>query len=281
MKSLLKTLSICGAFILSAIAVQAQMPLVPQPSSTQTIVQDFGLGKVTLNYSRPNKKGRTVFGGLVPYDEVWRTGANSATTITFTDDVTIADNNVVAGKYALFTIPGKTEWTVILNKTAAQWGAYAYKKENDVLRFTVKATQLPFTSETFTMQFEDVKPGDMVLHLLWDKTLVTIPMHVDYDAKAMANIDAAMNGDKKPYVQAAQYYYSNDKDLTKALAWMNEGEKADAKAPWIKYWKAKIQLKMGDKKAATITATEGIALAKAINNSEYIKLNQEVLDSAK
>ncbi len=255
--------------------------LMPMPSSGQTIIQDFGLGKVTLKYFRPDVKGRKIFGGLESYGAVWRTGANNATTIEFTDEVTIAGNKVPAGKYALFTIPEKGMWTIILNKTADQWGAYDYKKEDDLLRFTVIPMMTKENTETFTMQFSNVTPGSMNLNLMWENVAISIPMMIDYDAKVMANIDKAMMGEKKPYFAAAQYYYDNGKDLNKALSWVNEAEKSDMKAPWFKLWKAKIQLKMGDKRAAAQTAKLGIEAAKAANNEEYLRLNQAVLDMAK
>jgi hypothetical protein len=136
-----------------SLTTQAQGFKMPQASSAQTLTQEFGLGKITLNYSRPNTKGRKIFGGLEPYGQVWRTGANSATVITFTDDVTIEGNKVPAGEYALFSIPGASEWTIILNKAAKQWGAYEYKQADDVLRFKVKAGKTAEPVETFTMQF--------------------------------------------------------------------------------------------------------------------------------
>lgn len=268
------------AILLSVNFANAQA-LMPMPSSGQTIIQDFGLGKVTLKYFRPDVKGRKIFGGLESYGAVWRTGANNATTIEFTDEVSIAGNKVPAGKYALFTIPEKDKWTIILNKTADQWGAYDYKKEDDLLRFTVKPMMKKENTETFTMQFSNVTPGSMNLNLMWENVAISIPMMIDYDAKVMANIDKAMMGEKKPYFAAAQYYYDNGKDLNKALSWVNEAEKSDMKAPWFKLWKAKIQLKMGDKRAAAQTAKLGIEAAKAANNEEYLRLNQAVLDMAK
>ena len=268
------------AILLSVNFANAQA-LMPMPSSGQTIIQDFGLGKVTLKYFRPDIKGRKIFGGLESYGAVWRTGANNATTIEFTDEVNIAGNKVPAGKYALFTIPEKGMWTIILNKTADQWGAYDYKKEDDLLRFTVKPMMNKENTETFTMQFSNVTPGSMNLNLMWENVTISIPMMIDYDAKVMANIDKAMMGEKKPYFAAAQYYYDNGKDLNKALSWVNEAEKSDMKAPWFKLWKARIQLKMGDKMGATATATEGAKLAKEINNDEYVRLNQAVVDQAK
>ncbi len=280
MKLISKRLSLSFLLTLFASFSFAQA-LTPQPSSGQTLIQDFGLGKVTLNYSRPVVKDRVIFGGLVPYNEIWRTGANSATTITFTDEVNFAGQKVTAGEYALFTIPGETEWTVVLNKAAKQWGSYNHKDEDDVLRVKVKANKTDSKVETFTIQFNNVTPGSMDLNIAWDNTQVNVPLTVDYDAKVMANIEKAMQGDKKPYFTAAQYYFSNDKDLKQALAWVTEADKAGGKAPWIKLWKARIQLKAGDKKGAKVSATEGLAIAKEINNPEYVKLNQAFLDGLK
>lgn len=281
MKQLFKTLSISLALLTCVSMVKAQGALVPQPSSGQTLIQDFGLGKVMLTYSRPNLKGRKIFGILEPYGQVWRTGANSATTINFTDEVNIAGNKIPAGKYSLFTIPGKDTWTIILNKTADQWGAYDYKKEDDLLRFTIKPTILKAPVESFTMQFSNVKAGSMLLDIHWENTAIAIPMTVDYDAKVMVNIEKAMNGDKKPYFAAAQYYFENNKDLTKALTWINEAEKTDLNAPWFKLWKAKILLKMGDKKAAASVAEQGMKLAKESGNDEYVRLNLALLTQTK
>lgn len=280
MKRIIHILSLMLAVLLS-ITTLTYGQLIPQPSSGQTIIQDFGLGKVTLTYSRPNTKGRKIFGSLEPYGVVWRTGANAATTLTFTDEVTMAGSKVPAGKYALFTIPSKDEWVIILNKTADQWGAYDYKSEDDLLRFMVKPSNVRPVVETLMMQFVDVKPGSMQLNMMWENTSISIPMTVNYDAKAMANIEKAMASEKKPYFAAAQYYYENDKDLSKALEWINIVEKTDMKAPWYKLWKARILLKMGNKTAAIETANAGIAAAKEANNEEYVRLNEGVLSQAR
>ncbi|WP_026063195.1 DUF2911 domain-containing protein [Pedobacter arcticus] len=280
MKLGFKILSVSFLLTIFAASVYAQA-LMPQPSSGQTIVQDFGLGKVTVNYSRPVANGRVIFGGLVPYNEIWRTGANSATTIVFTDEVNFGGQKIAAGEYALFTIPGESEWTVVLNKAAKQWGAYTHKDADDVAKIKVKAVKTATKTETFTIQFDNVTPGTLDLTIAWDHTQVNVPLTVDYDAKVMANIAQAMKGEKKPYFAAAQYYFTNDKDLKQALAWVKEAEKADTKAPWIKLWKARIQSKMGDKKGAKISATEGLAIAKEINNSEYVKLNQAFINDLK
>ena len=254
---------------------------VPQASSAQTIIQDFGLGKITLTYSRPNVKGRGVFTELAPYGQVWRTGANSATVISFTDEVTLAGNKVPAGEYGLFTIPGKEEWTIILNKTSKQWGAYTYKEADDVLRFKVKPVKMRENIETFTMQFANVLPASCQLHLMWERTAVMIPIATEVNSRVLANIDEAMKGEKKPYFQAAQYYYDNGQDLNKALAWINEAEKANPKSFSVKLWKARIQLKAGDEAAARATAQEGARLAKEGKSDEYVRLNEAVIAQAK
>jgi hypothetical protein len=281
MKVILRSFAFLSAILLSIQTVSAQTPMTPRPSSGQTIVQDFGLGKVTITYSRPNRNGRKIFGGLEPYGVVWRTGANEATTIQFTSDVSIDGKTVPAGKYAFFTIPGENEWTIIINKTANQWGAYDYKQADDFLRFAVKTMKTKAPVETFTIFFTDVKEASMKLNLMWENTEVAIPMTVNDDAQISANIDKAMKGDKKPYFEAAQYYYEHNKDLAKALEWISISEKTDMKAPWFKLWKARIQLKMGDKTAAVATASEGAKLAKEINNDEYMRLNQAVVNQAK
>ncbi len=262
-------------------ATQAQGIKMPQPSTAQTITQDFGLGKVTLSYNRPNTKGRVIFGGLEPFDAVWRTGANWATVIKFTDDVKIEGVAVPAGEYSLFTIPNKTEWTFILNKTAKQWGAGDYKVADDILRVKVKPMAMKDKMETFTMQFANVMPTTAQLHIMWDNTAVAINITTSIDAKVMANIDEVMKGEKKPYLAAVKYYFENDKDLKTALDWINSAEIADQKSANVKLWKGRVQLKMGDKAGAKSSAEAGLALAKEAKNEDAIRLIAALLADAK
>lgn len=281
MRTTFKTIWVLAIAAALTTELQAQGLKMPQASTTQTITQNFGLGKITLNYSRPNVKGRKVFGEMEPYGAVWRTGANSATIISFSEPVKIDGKELPAGDYGLFTIPGKEEWTVIFNKGAKQWGAYEYKEADDVLRVKVKATKLKDKVETFTMQFANVLATTAQLQLMWENTAVSVDLATEVDAVVMASIDEAMKGDKKPYFQAAQYYYSNGKDLNKALEWVNAAEAADGKAPWIKLWKGRIQLKMGDKAGATKSATAGLQLATEMKNQEYVRLHTALLNEAK
>lgn len=259
---------------------KAQLKL-PPASSAQTITQGLGISNVTLTYFRPNKNGRAIFGDLVPYNEVWRTGANNIPTLTFDGTVTIAGTTLEPGTYGLLTIPGKSEWTVIISKNSKQWGAYSYKQEEDLFRFTVKPEKLNETLETFTMGFSDVTTQGAKLDIGWENTGISFDMTVNQDAQIMASIDEAMKGEKKPYFQAAQYYYTTGKDIQKALEWVNEADKAPNPAPYVKYWKARIQLKAGDQQGAIATATQGVEIAKQQNNEEYVKLNGQVIAEAK
>ncbi|MGM9475351.1 DUF2911 domain-containing protein [Pedobacter sp. GSP4] len=281
MRLSIKTVMLFVALLGAADFANAQEAKFPQPSSGQTIIQDFGLGKITLIYSRPNVKGRKIFGGMEPLGTVWRNGANAATRIKFTDAVKIEGKDLPAGEYGLFSIPGEKEWTVIFSKKPDQWGAYTYKESDDVLRVKVKTTALKDKVETLTMQFAAVSETSAQLNMMWENSAYTLNITTSIDEKVMANIAEAMKGDKKPYFNAALYYFQNGKDLKQALEWMTEAEKSDMKAPWFKLWKGRIQLKLGDKAAAATTAQQGIDAAKAQNIDEYVRLNTELLAQAK
>jgi hypothetical protein len=271
-----------STMVLLFVAVNSYAQLTPQPSSTTTISQGFGLGKISLTYSRPNVKGRKIFGGMEPYGTVWRTGANSATVIKFTDDVTIEGKKIPSGEYGLFSIPGENEWTIIINKQPKQWGAYTYKEADDYVRFKVKTEHLATLTETLTLAFANVLPTTCDLHMTWEHSGFTIHLAIDIDAKVMARIDSAMATDKKPYYEAIIYYYNNNKDMNKALEWANELEKDKRFSPFVpKLWKARVLLKKGDKAAAIATAQEGAKNAAENKTEEYVRLNNEVIEAAK
>ena len=259
----------------------AQDLKIPQPSTFQQIEQDFGLGKIVIGYSRPNTRGRKIFDGMEPYGVVWRTGANAATKIKLTDSFLVEGHPLAPATYALFSIPGKDEWTFIFNKTENQWGAYSYDSTKDALRFKVKAGKLTAKLETFTMQFVNVTTDHCELQISWENTIVSMRFETDVDSRVMANIDQAMQGEKKPYYTAAIYYYIHNKDMKKALAWINEFDKAHPDADNAKYWKARILLKMGDKAGAIAIANEGLTLATKASDIEYARVNREVLADAK
>ncbi len=259
----------------------AQAIKTPAPSPSQTIKQDFALSSIEIVYSRPNMKGRTVFGDLAPMGKMWRTGANGATKVTFGEDVKVGGVAVKAGSYALYTIPNKDEWEVILNKGINNWGIDGYKAEEDVAKFKVKPMTLPMNIETFTMSIANVMPASAEIHVMWEKTAVSIPVVADIDTKIAKSIDNAMNADNRPYFQAAGYYFETGKDLSKALSWADKAIENNPKAFWIMHLKAKIQAKLGDKAAATKTANESIASAKEAKNDDYVALNEKLIATLK
>lgn len=271
---------LCG----TAVTVQAQQQGISMPAASplSTVTQEIGLTNVSVSYSRPSMKGRTVYGGdIVPFGKVWRTGANNSTTLKFSDEVTIQGKKVPAGEYALLTIPNQNEWTIILYKDTKLGGnVAAYKQEDDQLRFSVKPQTNPRTVESFTINFANLKANSADLEILWDKTIVSFPIEAEVDSKVMAQIqERVVNGKDVPvglYASAASYYYENNKDLKQALEWM---KKANANEPrfWHLHTQAKIQAKLKDYKGAVKTAEQSIALAKKANNEDYVRMNEKAI----
>lgn len=261
---------------LSLIISEAQLR-TPAPSPTQTIKQDFGLSSVELSYSRPAMKGRKIFGDLVPFGKVWRTGANSATTLTFGEEVTIGGTKVPAGKYGLLTIPDKKSWTIIISKQTDVTSPAAYKQDQDVVRVEAKTMEMNSAMESFTMQFADVKPTSCELHIMWEKTAVALPITVDVEKKVMAQIEQLMNKDNRPYFNAAMYYMENGKDLNQALSWFDKAVEMNPSAFWIHHQRANCLAKLGKKAEAKAAAEKSKELAAAAKNDDYVKLNEKLL----
>jgi hypothetical protein len=257
---------------------------MPAPSSTQTIMQDFGLGKIELTYSRPNIKGRTIFkenSELAPLGKVWRTGANASTKIKFTDPVSIADHTVDTGSYALWTIPGKKEWTIIINKDAKNWGTN-YAETDDLFRFTVATDYMKDALETLTMQITDVKPESCTLLIMWANTMARIPITTNIKDRVKTNIEQALSGDKvtaTTYYQAANYYFEWEKDYNKALPNIVKAVEANVKNYAAFLLKAKIEKALGDKASAKGSAEQVVLLATTAKNDDYVRAAKEVLKS--
>lgn len=260
----------CFAF---SAAAQVKMP---QPSSTQTIKQDFGMGSIELTYSRPNAKGRKVFGDLTPYNKLWRTGANAATKLVFTDVVEMGGKKIDTGTYVLYTIPGVDSWEIILNKGLKNWGIDGYKESEDVVRFKVEPMKMKQPMETFTMQFANIKPESCELHLMWEKTAVAIPIMTNIKDRLRAQLDAALKTDKKPYWQAAQFYNEYDNNQAKALEYITKAIEGNDKAFWMWVYKAKIQKEMGDKAGAMASSKKSMELAREAKNDDYVKINEDL-----
>ncbi len=260
-------------------STQAQVAM-PAPSSTQTIIQDFGMGKIELTYSRPGIKGRQLFGQnteLVPLGKPWRTGANAATKIHFTDNVSIGGKTLDTGSYVIYTIPNQSQWDVVLSKGTAYPGSEGFKESDDVVRFKAPVAALKDKIETFTMQFANVKNESGELHLMWGNTDVTVPIATNIKDRIRTQLEAALQGDKKPYYQAASFYYDYEKNYAKALENINKATAENPKAFYMFLQKARIQKDMGDKAGAKVSAMKTIELAKEAKNADYENFGNQLL----
>jgi len=273
MKKLLPLFTFFFCFIFSDLKSQIKLP---PPSSTQTIKQDFGMGSIELIYSRPGAKGRRVFGDLVPFGKLWRTGANTATKLIFTDPVEMGGKKIDTGTYVLYTIPSEESWEIIINKGVKNWGADGYKESEDVVSFTVPVIRSSTNVETFTMQFANIKPESCELQLMWEKRVVSIPITTKIIDKIKAQIEAAMLTDKKPYWQAAQFYFEYDINLTKALENIDKATEENPKAYYMFLYKAKIQKEMGNNAGAIESSKISLTLSKEANNEDYIRMNEQL-----
>jgi hypothetical protein len=278
---MIKKLLLCASIWAICSATQAQQLKTPAPSPTQTIKQDFGLSSIELNYSRPGMKARKIYGDLVPFGKVWRTGANNATTLTFGDEVMIGGTKIPAGKYGLLSIPDKDNWTLIITKQTDVTSPAAYKQDMDIVRVSVKPETSSTAYETFSMQFQNVKPSSLDLTIAWDKTLVSLPITTDVDSKVMAQIKGSVEKDTRPYFQAAVYYLETDRDLNQALVWFDKAIEQSPNAYWIYHQKANALAKLGKKEEAKQTASKSMELAKAQKNDDYVKLNEKLLSNLK
>ncbi len=269
-----KQLLLAG-FIFCLAAGNAQIKM-PAPSPTQTIKQDFALGTIELTYSRPAMKGRKVFGDLVPFNKLWRTGANGATILKFNDAVEINGKRIDTGSYALYTIPGTEDWEIILNKGIKNWGIDGYKESEDVLKFKVPVEKSKTRLESFTMQFANIMPESCELHIMWEKTAVRIPINATIKSRLKIQIDQALLGEKKPYWQAAQFYQEYERNGNKALEYINKAVEGNPKAYYMWLYKAKIENDLGDKKAAMASSKKSLELSREAKNDDYIKMNLEL-----
>lgn len=253
----------------------------PQPSPTSKIEQKVGLTDVTLEYSRPDMRGRKIFGDLVPYGKIWRTGANSNTKITFSDDFSVGDQSLKAGTYAIYTIPGETSWEVIFYNDATNWGTPQNWDDSKVAtKVSAEVYKLPMSIETFTMTFDDLNSGGATLGILWENTYVGVEFKVPTDDKVLTSINDVMNGTPtaNDYYAAAVYYSQENKDIKTALKWM---EKAMSMTEKPAYWQLRqqslIYAKDGNKEAAIQSAKKSLAGAEEAGNEDYVKLNKDSL----
>lgn len=270
---------LCLAVVGMTFTAKAQIQ-TPQPSPFSKVEQTVGLTDVTLEYSRPNMRARTVFGDLVPYGKVWRLGANTNTKITFTTDVTVEGKELKAGTYALFAIPTENNWEIVFYSSAGNWGA---PQELDASKIAAKVSAevypMPMNIETFTMSFDDLSSNGATLGIMWASVYVGVKFQVPTDKIVASSIDKIMNGPSAgDYYAAAVYYLQEGKDAKQAKTWI---DKAMSMTPKPAFYQLRqqslIYAKAGDKKGAIALAKKSLAASKEAGNQDYVKMNTDSL----
>lgn len=275
----MKKLFLLAIVFAVSISVEAQIN-TPAPSPASKLEQKIGLTDVTVEYSRPSMRGRTIFGGLEAYGEIWRTGANARTKITFSDDVKIDGQELKAGSYAIFTRPGKETWEVFFYTEADGGGNPKWDDSKVAAKTTVEVDPMPMDIETFTITFDDLTSNGGNLGIMWEKTYVAVPIEVPTDANVEKSIKTTMGGSPSgdDYYAAAVYYLSEGKDIAKADKWMDKAmSMTEDPAYWQLRQQSLIKAKSGDKKAAIAAAKKSLAKAKDAGNDDYVKMNKESL----
>lgn len=255
--------------------VSAQIK-TPAASPSCKIVQTAGLTDITIEYSRPSVKGRTIFGGLVPYGELWRTGANKNTTISFSDKVTIDNKELKAGAYAIFTVPNPDSWEVIFYTDTENWGTPSDFDESKVaLRVTVPAKRSNDAIESFSIWIDDLRDNSCTLNIGWDKTVVSVPIGLNTDATVEASIKRTMSGPSaNDYYAAGRYYMESGKDINQAYEWLHKANEMDPRY-WTLRQEAICLSKMGRYSEAIKVAERSLAEAVKAGNKEYERMNKE------
>lgn len=275
MKSFVKVFAIA---LLYSVSVKAQLNL-PPASTDATFKQQIGFGEVEVKYSRPSARGRLIFGGIVPFGEMWRTGAHDATTIRFSEAVKLNGNDIPAGTYSLFTIPNATEWTIIINKVSEMHGTSDYTQEQDLVRFAAKPEKSARYYETFTIEVNDISKDEAGLFLLWESTQVKVTIKMNVDDKVMAEINDRINVKKEDraslFYQSSAYYFNNNKDLKQAYAWVQIANSKAQDAGYLQL-QAKIEAALNDYTSALKTLKASTDLATTKKLDEVIAANEKL-----
>lgn len=263
-KNFLLTLLFCLSLFISNGQINT-----PQASPMCEISQSVGVSNVSITYNRPGVKNRIIFGDLVPYDKMWRTGANKATKVTFSKDVKVGGKDLPAGDYSLFTIPSEKEWTIIFNKELNLWGTGDYKQDKDALRINVPSETLEKSIESFTIDFGSFTPSGAELILSWENTRVVIQITTNAVEEVQKEYTALLESgpDANTYYRGARFFLDNDLDMTLALKWIDLAIKKRPEAFWMLYQKARILVKLENIKEAIKVAEKTIEMAEAADDS--------------
>lgn len=276
----MKKLLVIALVFAVSFATNAQVE-TPQPSPFSKVEQKIGLTDVTLEYSRPSMKGRAIFGELVPYGKLWRTGANANTKITFSDDVMIGGSKVKAGSYAIFTTPNETSWDVVFYSDTQNWGTPAKWDDNLVAaKVSTEVMKMPMKVETLTMTFDELTNNSGTLGIIWEDVYVGVKIEVPTAEKVSANIEKAMSGPgAADYFSSAVYYLQEGKDIEKAVKWIDKAVDMTKDDPrfWYLRQQSLIHAKAGNKEGAIAAAKASLAAAEKAGNEDYIKMNKASL----
>ncbi len=271
MKTIVKTTLLFFLIVPFVMSAQINKPSL-SPRITKSL--NVGLAAVTLDYGQPNKQNRPIFGDLIPYGKVWRTGANFSTKITIDREVTIAKQNVPAGNYALYTIPNANEWTVILSKNTKLWGSSGYNETDDLIRVQIPVITLKDTLETLNIYFENFHDNGGDLVIAWENTKIVLPLFVDSDPIILKTIEdkiinttEAVNA--QTYFEAAQFYLHKNHDLQTAVIWFDKAIALKPAAFWYVYYRAELALKLNDYRTAKVLTEQCLAAAKASKAGDY------------
>lgn len=266
--------------IVASFSLEAQIQ-TPAPSPASKLMQTVGLTEVMVDYSRPSMRGRKVFGELVPYGKLWRTGANAYTKVSFDTDVTIAGKEVKSGTYSIFTKPGESTWEVFFYTDTQGGGTPSEWEESKVVaKATVPVFKMDETPiETFTITIDDLTSNSANIGIMWENVYVGVPFEVPADKTVMSSIDKVLAGPSAgDYYAAAVYYSSENKDINKAKEWMGKAmSMTEEPAFWQLRQQSLILAKAGDKKGAIETAKKSLMGAEAAGNADYVKMNKDSL----
>ncbi len=278
----LRALLVTSTTVVAAQRATAQAFVVPTTNPPAVVKQRVAATDIEISYHRPSVKGRAIFGALVPYGHVWRTGSDNATRISFSTPLKLNDVAVDAGAYELFTIPGEREWTVIIHKDKSQWGAYSYDPANDVARLFAKPGSLSTPIETFTIDVSDIRSSSATLNIGWDRTRLPIQIDIDVRTTAVPRIEAALQvPGRRPYFAAAMFYFENDLDIDRAAELIAQAIAESPDHLGMLYRQALILAKKGDRVGATAAAEKSLAGAAASSpqlREEYRRLNTALLE---
>lgn len=269
--------NLLALLLVGAVAMVSAQVKTPQPSPVASVKQAIGLSEVVVEYSRPSANDRKVFGNLVPMNQLWRTGANGSTDITFGQEAQFNGVKVPAGKYALYTMPSGGEWEVVLYKDTDQWGAPKQLDDKLIVAKTkVKALKNPLFVETFSIDFNDLKTDQANLIMSWENTMVKVPIVMDSKKQVLESINSTLSTKEakaSDYHQAASYYLQEKMDLKKALEYATKANEMQPDVFYMLKLKSEIEAANGMKKEAIATAAQSLALAKKAGNDDYVKIN--------